>query len=71
MTILRRLLGYVSLRFKEPATCEACGDQFTCGATVTGCWCMQVKLTRDARANLRARYKDCVCRVCLEREAAR
>ena len=70
MTLLRRALGYVSLRWKEPSTCEGCGDQFTCGATLTGCWCMHVKVTADARANLRARYRHCVCRACLDREAA-
>ena len=80
LSLFRRGLGYLSVRFlvrrslggggKEPSTCEGCGGEFTCGATLTGCWCMDVKLTADARANLRARYKACVCRACLEREAA-
>jgi len=31
----RRALGFVSLRWKDPSTCEACGSDFTCGATIT------------------------------------
>jgi len=65
---LRRALGYVSLRWKDPSPCEACGNEFQCGATLTGCWCTQVKLTDETRASLRGRYKKCLCRTCLERE---
>ncbi|HEY7189089.1 MAG TPA: cysteine-rich CWC family protein [Vicinamibacterales bacterium] len=71
MSTLRRILGYVSLRWKDPQACAACGGDFICGATVTGCWCTQVKLNADTRASLRGRYKNCLCRSCLEREAAR
>jgi len=67
---LRNALGYVSLRWKDPSTCEACGNEFKCGATLTGCWCTEVKLTDETRADLRGRYKKCLCRECLEREAA-
>jgi len=62
----RRVLGYIALRWKEPSTCEACGGTFTCGATITGCWCTQVKLTKDTRSRLRRRYRHCLCRACLE-----
>ena len=51
------------------ATCEACGAAFTCGATIAGCWCAEVKLSEAARATLRARYRSCLCRVCLENYA--
>jgi cysteine-rich CWC protein len=71
MSALRRALGVVSLRWKDPIACEACGGDFKCGATLTGCWCMAVKLTADTRASLRRQYKNCLCRSCLEREAAR
>jgi hypothetical protein len=67
MTSWRRALGYISLRWKDPSTCEACGGDFTCGATITGCWCTEVKLTKDTRARLRSRYGNCLCRACLER----
>ena len=69
MTSWRRTLGYISLRWKEPSTCEACGSEFTCGATITGCWCTEVKLSAETRADLRARYRGCLCRACLERAA--
>ena len=67
MASLRRALGYVSLRWKDPSACESCGNEFTCGATIAGCWCLQVKLPKETRARLRERYKDCLCRGCLER----
>jgi len=68
---LRRALGYVSLQWKDPIACESCGHDFKCGATLTGCWCMHVKLTDEMRADLRARYKKCLCKSCLEKEVAR
>ncbi|HEY1304664.1 MAG TPA: cysteine-rich CWC family protein [Vicinamibacterales bacterium] len=71
MPSLRRALGYVSLRWKDPSTCEACGSDFKCGATITGCWCMDVKVSKETRASLRGRYENCLCRECLEREGAR
>ena len=71
MRALRRVLGFISLRWKDPIPCEACGDHFKCGATVTGCWCSEVKLSSATRADLRQRYTNCLCRSCLEREAAR
>jgi hypothetical protein len=49
-----------------PSTCEACGADFTCGAQLSGCWCMEVKLSEAVRAELRARYERCLCRDCLE-----
>jgi hypothetical protein len=66
---LRRILGFVSARFREPSTCEACGQPFTCGATLAGCWCTEVALTDDVRADLRQRYRKCLCRPCLEAAA--
>lgn len=45
--------------------CEACGAEFTCGGGL-GCWCAQVEMSEAARAALRAKYKDCLCRACLE-----
>jgi hypothetical protein len=66
---LRKLLSYVSLRWREPSLCEACGHQFICGATIRGCWCTEIKLSETARVQLRERYKECLCRACLERAA--
>jgi hypothetical protein len=50
-------------------TCEACGEPFTCGAALGACWCAEVELSDSARAELRARYKTCLCRACLEKLA--
>ena len=46
--------------------CEACGEMFTCGATLAGCWCAEIKLSEATRAELRSRYQSCLCRSCLE-----
>jgi hypothetical protein len=68
MTI-KKFAGLVSTRWREPSTCEACGNSFACGATLTGCWCTEVKLSERLRSTLRARYQHCLCRSCLERFA--
>jgi hypothetical protein len=47
-------------------TCEACGKDFTCGASLAGCWCTELKLSDEARADLRNQYSRCLCRECLE-----
>ncbi|MBL8152142.1 MAG: cysteine-rich CWC family protein [Blastocatellia bacterium] len=46
--------------------CEACGEEFKCGATITRCWCSEIKVSSDIRHELRKRYKNCLCRSCLE-----
>jgi hypothetical protein len=70
-SVLRRALSYISLRWKDPIACESCGHDFKCGATLAGCWCTEVQLTDEIRADLRARYRKCLCRSCLDREATR
>jgi hypothetical protein len=52
------------------SVCEACGQGFDCGAQGAGCWCTEVQLTEQQRADLRERYRGCLCRPCLERFAA-
>jgi len=49
-------------------TCEACGNDFTCGASLKGCWCAEITLSGEDRAELKARYSDCLCRQCLEKQ---
>jgi hypothetical protein len=51
--------------------CESCGAEFTCGASLAGCWCAEVELDEAARAELRSRFRRCLCRACLESYAAR
>jgi hypothetical protein len=50
-------------------TCAACEKPFTCGAKLSGCWCAEIELNDETRAQLRSRYSDCLCRECLEKLA--
>jgi hypothetical protein len=68
---VKKLLRTFSSQKGVTETCEACGEKFVCGATITGCWCSEVKLSEAARAELKARYKGCLCRTCLEKFAAK
>ena len=68
---LRNLTSFIfPLVGREPSTCEACGQEFECGASLKGCWCGEVKLDDSAREQLRALYRRCLCRACLERFAS-
>lgn len=69
-TTFRNLASLVSPSLREPSVCESCGGEFSCGATLKGCWCGEVKLSDETRAELRARFSRCLCRACLERFAA-
>lgn len=51
---------------RPPRECEACGQPFVCGASLKGCWCVQIKLSPEVRQQLRARYRDCLCQECLK-----
>jgi hypothetical protein len=64
---LRKLAGIVLPVLREPSVCEACGGPFVCGAKLSGCWCSEIKLSDETRAELKARYRGCLCRACLER----
>jgi hypothetical protein len=66
---VRKLAGFLSAKWREPEPCEACGEPFTCGATIVGCWCTEVKLDKATRGELRSRYDRCLCRACLDRYA--
>ena len=64
-TRLKRFAAVISTRWREPSTCEACGAQFTCGATLAGCWCSEIKLSASQRDELKDRYRSCLCSECL------
>lgn len=66
MSALRTIAGLFTDRWRSPARCAACGNDFTCGAKLTGCWCGELKLSDAARAELRSKFTGCVCRDCLE-----
>jgi hypothetical protein len=49
--------------------CEACGQPFACSASEAACWCEQVSLGVEARAELGAKFSDCLCPTCLNAAA--
>ncbi len=68
---LRPLLDSLLPSFRRELACQRCGERFRCEASLAGCWCSEIKLSDEARAELaRAGYKDCLCHKCLETFAA-
>lgn len=51
----------------ELSVCEACGESFECGARSGSCWCSEIELGERVGAELRGRFKNCLCRACLEK----
>jgi len=50
------------------ATCPRCGAAFACGVGAdrsTPCFCASVKLSDARRAELGAKWSDCLCETCL------
>jgi hypothetical protein len=68
--MLQKLVEFILPDRRPPRECEACGQPFVCGASLKGCWCFGVPLDAQMRSELRKRYKDCLCRECLDRDAA-
>jgi len=66
---LRKLAVLLTPGLSRDLVCESCGNSFSCGASLQGCWCAEVKLSDEDRAGLKGRYGDCLCRECLERIA--
>jgi hypothetical protein len=50
--------------------CAACGESFSCGAPVAGCWCEDLQVAAGVLVALQARYADCLCWRCLTAAAA-
>lgn len=67
--VLRRIAGFLLPALRRPMRCECCGCDFICGAGITGCWCMKVGLDTQVRAELRKRFRDCLCLKCSEGSA--
>src|SRR5260370_41926056 len=71
MTLLKRI-GLMLPVLRKTKTCEGCGASFACEISLgTGCWCGELKLSEDTRQELRAKYRNCLCRACLEKAKAR
>lgn len=64
---LNRLSNALSHALTRERRCEACGNEFSCGASLKGCWCAEIELPDAARRELRGLYRDCLCRTCLEK----
>jgi len=50
------------------ARCPRCGGPFACGVgadPATPCFCVSITLGPERLAELRARYRDCLCADCL------
>lgn len=68
---MRKRIGHLLPVLRKTRECEACGESFACEISLaTGCWCGEVILSEAARQQLRANYKSCLCRACLEKAAA-
>ncbi|MBI3423827.1 MAG: cysteine-rich CWC family protein [Acidobacteria bacterium] len=67
--MLRELTQFILPSGRAPSTCEACGEPFQCGASLTGCWCFKIKLDEVTRQRMRTQYCACLCQACLERFA--
>jgi hypothetical protein len=71
MKPIEELANVISQRDgRDASACEACGAEFACGAMLAGCWCSELKLSDETRAELSTRFGGCLCRACLERFAA-
>ena len=69
--MLPKLITSILPVLKRAQTCEACGQSFACEINLGhGCWCGEIKLSDETRAELRSRYRSCLCRPCLEKAAA-
>jgi hypothetical protein len=66
MSKLRQIARLVSPRLAGSLNCEACGKEFSCGASLQGCWCSEIELSNEVRTELKTKYRDCLCRDCLE-----
>lgn len=67
--MLDKLRQFIGTEQRPPRQCEACGQAFVCGASLKGCWCVQVKVGAEARQRMREQYQDCLCPECLRRFA--
>jgi Cysteine-rich CWC len=63
---LKSIAGLFVERWRDQLVCVGCGNEFTCGASLKGCWCSELKLSDQARSELASRYFGCLCPQCLE-----
>jgi hypothetical protein len=68
---LTKLGDAISQVLTRARVCESCGNEFSCGASLKGCWCSEVTVSDATRTELQGLYKDCLCRECLEKMVAK
>jgi hypothetical protein len=68
--MLKKLIHLIDPSSRPNQTCESCNGSFHCGASIKGCWCTTIKLTAEARAEMRQLYNACLCEDCLKGFAA-
>jgi hypothetical protein len=66
-----KLGNAISHALTRERVCESCGSEFSCGASLRGCWCSEIKLSDETRAELQGLYRDCLCPACLETVSAK
>ena len=70
VSLLKRI-GLKLPVLRKTQQCEACGQSFACEISLgRGCWCDEVKLSEHTRRELRAKYRNCLCRACMEKAEA-
>jgi hypothetical protein len=45
--------------------CSKCERAFTCQNEQRGCWCENIRLSREVLNDLRKKYQNCLCPACL------
>ncbi|MCW5960272.1 MAG: cysteine-rich CWC family protein [Pyrinomonadaceae bacterium] len=64
--MIKKAFKLISAASKAPTQCGKCGSDFKCGASLQGCWCMKISLTKDAQAELKQNFTGCLCSECLK-----
>lgn len=54
----------------DKIVCEACGEEFSCGANAEKCWCFAVELKAEILAELQKNFNRCLCANCLGKLSA-
>lgn len=67
----KRLEAEVLEKSFNVLVCEACGEEFSCGARAEKCWCFAVELKAGILAELQKNFNRCLCADCLEKLRAK
>ncbi len=61
-------IGNANNDLKTPKLCERCGTTFECNAgDIKNCACNKINITKEIRAVIRSKYKNCLCMDCLKK----